>query len=88
MWILHLDSLTWEAVTPKAEQLPAENGNSAAAAAPPLVPPSAGHAMAAWKTKLLIVGGHMKVGYLYSVILTSSAGTLMPRAQVNCMAQT
>ncbi len=73
MWILHLDSLTWEAVTPKAAQLPEENGNSAAAVASHLLPPSAGHAMAAWKSKLLIVGGHMKVRPLSSIILTSLA---------------
>ena len=73
MWILHLDSLTWEAVTPKAAQLPEENGNSAAAVASHLLPPSAGHAMAAWKSKLLIVGGHMKVPSLSSIILTSLA---------------
>ena len=61
MWILHLDSLTWEAVTPKPAEQPAENGNSASADPPPALVPSAGHAMAAWGSKLLIVGGHMKV---------------------------
>lgn len=59
MWILHLDSLTWEAVSPKAAAAePAENGHSAP---PQALAPSAGHAMAAWGSKLLIVGGHMKV---------------------------
>ncbi len=60
MWILHLDSLTWQAVTPKPAEAPAENGNSAPAV-PPVLSPSAGHAMAAWGPKLLIVGGHVKV---------------------------
>ena len=60
MWILHLDSLTWQAVTPKPAEPPAENGNSAPAVTP-VLSPSAGHAMAAWGSKLLIVGGHVKV---------------------------
>ena len=60
MWILHLDSLTWQAVTPKSAELPAENGSSAPAV-PPVLGPSAGHAMSAWGPKLLIVGGHVKV---------------------------
>lgn len=65
MWILHLDSNTWEAVTPKPAQPPAENGNSAPGVPPPALAPSAGHAMAAWGSKLLIVGGHMKVYPVY-----------------------
>ena len=60
MWILHLDSLAWQVVTPQPAAPPAENGNSAPAV-PSALSPSAGHAMAAWGSKLLIVGGHVKV---------------------------
>ena len=39
-------------------------------AAPPLplpLPPVAGHAMVAWGSRLLVLGGHMKVGRLQGV---------------------
>ena len=38
----------------------------AAALLPLPLPPLAGHAMVAWGSKLLVLGGHMKVGCLYA----------------------
>ena len=82
VWILHMDSMAWSAVSPTnaiaaAEPgAPAENGSAPAdgdagadtAGTAPLLPlplplpPCAGHAMVAWGSRLLVLGGHMKAG--------------------------
>jgi hypothetical protein len=51
------------AAAPEKAQRP-EEAAAAAEAAPQPLPPCAGHAMVAWGSKLLILGGHMKVGQL------------------------
>ncbi|EIE23784.1 galactose oxidase [Coccomyxa subellipsoidea C-169] len=65
VWILALDTMTWSPVSGPAKSAPptpSQNGDAAAILAPvpqPL-PPCAGHAMVAWGSKLLVLGGHMK----------------------------
>lgn len=67
MWILALDTLTWSPVSGPAKSAPptpSQNGDAAAdilAPVPQPLPPCAGHAMVAWGSKLLVLGGHMKV---------------------------
>lgn len=73
VWILHLDTLTWAAVSggtgKSAPPTPSQNGNAPAAEdaasgdipSTRTLPPCAGHALVAWGNKLLVVGGHLKV---------------------------
>lgn len=67
MWMLALDTLTWTPISGPAKSAPPtplQNGDAAEAALLPVsqpLLPCAGHAMVAWGSKLLVVGGHMKV---------------------------
>ncbi|CAL8471826.1 g11368 [Coccomyxa elongata] len=66
VWILALDTLTWTPVSGPAKSAPptpSQNGDAALDALAPVsqpLPPCAGHAMIAWGSKLLVLGGHMK----------------------------
>ncbi len=67
VWILALDTLTWTPVSGPAKSAPptpSQNGDAAVDALTSVsqpLPPCAGHAMIAWGSKLLVLGGHMKV---------------------------
>ena len=81
VWVLSLDTLTWQLVPTSARPLPPVGGGTfdeivPAVTAPLLgyrddsgkpgstaaLPPSAGHALVAWETNLLCIGGHTKAG--------------------------
>lgn len=83
MWILALDTLTWTPVSGPAKSAPptpSQNGDAGGDALAPVsqpLPPCAGHAMVAWGSKLLVVGGHMKVHTLQRDTKSSLASYLL-----------
>ena len=65
MWALELATLTWRPVSgvksaPPTPQPPPQEGAALPPPPPGGLPPCAGHALLAWSTQLLCLGGHTK----------------------------